>query len=175
MAAKASWKKALTLVLGDPVKAWKVLKNHCFCRNILLEVKMNMKHVDITIRRIANHCFLIYLFIWNSHSRCTNIWKLSPLRCLKKGKKAAGWAKSLVCMCTCMHWCHSGVSGQVRRSDLNLPPPPLPHFTILDQLRCVEESEAQGYYSPINFSIWNQTSAGMQEGIRGGGRGLQWG
>lgn len=63
VAAKASWKKALTLVLGDPVKAWKVLKNHCFCRNILLEVKMNMKHVDITIRRIANHCFLIYLFI----------------------------------------------------------------------------------------------------------------
>lgn len=39
-------------------------QNHCFCRNILLEVKMNMKRIDRTIRRIANHSFLIYLFIY---------------------------------------------------------------------------------------------------------------
>lgn len=38
---------------------------------------------------------------------------------------------------------------------------------------CVEESEAQGYYSPINFSIWNQTSAGVHEGIRDGGEDVE--
>lgn len=53
-----------TLYTGlSPYKSLKSSQNHCFCRNILLEVKMNMKHIDITIRRIANHCFLIYLFI----------------------------------------------------------------------------------------------------------------
>lgn len=54
---KNSW------VFGRRLKAWKVHKNHCFCRKILLEVKMNMKHVDITIRRNANQYVLIYLFI----------------------------------------------------------------------------------------------------------------
>lgn len=127
VAAKASWKRALTLVLGDPVKAWKVLKNHCFCRNILLEVKMNMKHVDITIRRIANHCFLIYLFIWNSHSRCTNIWKLSPLRCLKKKSGRVGEIPGVyVRMCALMsQW-------SIRPSEAiwskSYPPPSLYHF-----------------------------------------------
>lgn len=72
-------------------------QNHCFCRNILLEVKINMKHIDITIRGNANHCFLIYLFILNPHSHCTNIWNLSPLRC-----KRSPWCR---CVCTLMQWC----------------------------------------------------------------------
>lgn len=34
----------------------------------------------------------------------------------------------------------------------------------------MKENKTQGYYSPINFSIWNQTSTGACEGIKAGGR-----